>query len=113
MKIYQKETKVDTEEIDEKEINHAYPLRITYADILKNPAFNKIGLGISMMSEKGSISTAYWLIGKRYYREFLKDMNVKESEIEKLVGKKIIGFANKNEPDKLNGIKLKGSSGNE
>lgn len=113
MEIYSVNSKTDTEEIDEKEINHSYTLRITYADILKNPAFNKIGLGISMVSEKGSINTAYWLIGKRHYREFLKDIDIKESEIEKLVGKKIIGFANKENPEKLNGIKLKGILKNE
>lgn len=108
MKIYQKETKAEIEEINEKEINHSYTLRITYADILLNPAFKKWGLGLSMVSEKKAINTSYWLLGERHYREFLKDMNIKESEIEKLVGKKVIGFASRDKPDELNGIKLKG-----
>jgi hypothetical protein len=60
-----------------------------------------------MVSEKGNMNTSYWLIGERHYSEFLDEIGINKSDIEKLVGKKVIGYANKESPEKLNGIKLK------
>lgn len=84
----------------------SYLFKIKFATLLESAYAKQDALGLDLESKDAGVYGAHWIIGKELYREFLGEMNVEESEIEKLVGKKVIGFVNKNSPV-LRGIKVK------
>lgn len=104
MKIYQNTGKTNEQGLNPGTIG--YTFKINYADIVENVYAKQDALGLDLSSKDAGINGAHWIIGKELYKEFLKDMNVEESEIEKLVGKEVIGFVNENSPV-LRGIKVK------
>jgi hypothetical protein len=73
-----------------------YPFRIESAEILPNADEEKDALLIELRNTFGKkMGYGYGLLGDKLYEEFIKDMKV--SDVEKLVGKRIIGFVHENE----------------
>jgi transcriptional regulator of nitric oxide reductase len=73
-----------------------YPFRIESAEILPNADEEKDALLIELRKTLGGkMGFGYGLLGDKLYEEFMKDMKV--SEVEKLVGKRVIGFVHENE----------------
>lgn len=93
---------------DEKALNSGTVksnCRITSAKILPYANDGEDVLGLKMMEDMTDESFGYGLVGKGLYEDFKKDMKIKNGKIERLVGKKVIGFVNENEPV-LQGIGL-------
>jgi len=104
MKIYQNTGKTNEEGLKPGTIG--YTFKINYADIIENAYAKQDALGLDLSSKDGGINGAHWIIGKELYKEFLEDMKIKESEIEKLAGKEVIGFIHPNRP-LMQGVKVK------
>lgn len=104
MKIYQ-----NTEIVNEDKLRPGtigYPFKIEYATILENAYDDKDSLGIELIRKDGKVYGAHWIVGKDLYREFLKDIEVEESNIERLVGREVIGFIHDSAPV-MQGVKVK------
>jgi hypothetical protein len=79
-----------------------YSFRIESAEILPHADEEKDALLIKLKNTLGE-KAGYGLLGNKLYEEFMKDMKV--SGVEKLVGKRVIGFVHENETE-LKGLSV-------